>query len=720
MEETFDMTQFAEKLQNELDDCVNKLQAKITMYGSFNIIANTTARNHFRLNGQKDDEPRTKPTIPEYVALVCLKYPFSLGTGEFTQTRSIPEDLYEINSLASKIIDNYTFLHLQKYRVSNVQGGFLDFQRIAQSMSTDELLVRNQTFESFHWDLVEEVFGKYDEILKGNFGLTTKEAIRLCLTIHDYVIESFEESLERFKVNSTQMYDEIIAYKLRNKIPKNFYPPEYLERYKLMKDNDIKAECQESMMTYEMVIMGDTLSFTAKEIAEMEGLELNSVAKFLNILSLKFGDIMPDFTQPEIVHPLKDKPLIQNDDRFICPSISLLDYSLDRIFSESLLNEKKHKEKYKHWRHEYLLKKGMQYIEDVLKPDEVYTNLTYPNGEMDGLILCDTNIFFLEAKGHKISDRAKKGFIDRIEKDIKTVIEGSYKQAIRTYEYLFGKKDIEFKDERGKKVVINAQKYTNAYFITLTLDDFSAISCNLKVNNSFGLFSKETFPWIVSLYNLRAVCDHMEGPAYFIQYLHRRKEFFKYEKFSIQDELDLLWYYLKQNLRFDEMIKKIYDNRSLIHLESCSDTFDRYYSYLEGKTKREIPKMVHYTAQPIKTLVKVLADSKMPFSIDAGVQLLELGTHTKKEFAAYVGKLRKRHNKDSQNHDFRIAGTDVNEKSWMFSYWVGPNKPAFLNYFDEWINRKFLEEPTNTFIAILDVGKDDYEIAKILHLQSGA
>lgn len=717
MEEEFDIKIFAERLQKELDDCIVKLEEKIAMYGSFNIIANTTARNHFRLRIGKEDNPNSKPTIPEYVALVCLKTPFSLGTGEFMQARAVPEDFYEINKLADKIINNYTFLHLQKYKVGNAQGGFLDFERIAQAMSSEELLIRNQTFESFHWDLIEELYVKYDDALKEKFGLTTKEAIRLCLTLHDYIIESFEESLERCRKNSTQMYEEIIAYKLRNKVPKNFYPPDYLQRYKQMKDNDIRSEFQESMMTYEMVIMGDTLSFTAKEIAEMEGLELHGVNKFLDILSLKFGDITPDFTQPEIVHPLKDKPLIKHEDRFICPSISLLDYSLDRIFSEALLKNNKLKEKYKQWRHEYLLKKGMQYINTVINPDESYTNLTYPGGEMDGLILCDSNIFFLEAKGHKISDRAKKGFIDRIEKDIKAVIEGSYKQAIRTYNYLFGKNNVEFSNEKGKKVIINAEKYTNAYFITLTLDDFSTISCNLKVNNSFGLFSKDTFPWIVSLYNLRAVCDHMEGPAYFIQYLHRRKEFFKYEKFSIQDELDLLWYYLKQNLRFDELIKKIYDSRSLIHLEANSEVFDHYYNYIEGKSKREVHKMIHYTAQPIKTLVKVLADTKMPYSIDAGVQLLEFGSHTKKEFITYIGKLKKRHKKDDLNHDFRIAGTDVNEKSWMFSYWVGPNQPEFFDYFEKWIYKKFAEDPSNTFIAILDVGKQDYVIARILHLQ---
>lgn len=345
-------------------------------------------------------------------------------------------------------------------------------------------------------------------------------------------------------------------------------------------------------------------------------------------------------------------------------------------------------------------------------------NLTYPGGEMDGLLMCDSNIFFLEAKSHKISDRARRGFIDRIESDIKSVIKGSYSQAVRTYDYLFGKDNVEFKNERGQKVVINAAKYKNAYFITLTLEVFSSISTNLKVNNSFGLFNKDAFPWIISLYNLRAVCEHMESPAYFIQYLRRRKEFFKYEKLTIVDELDLLGHYLKRNLRFDDIIEKMYNDRSIIHLPSYIEEFNKYYLFKEGKTKKPVSKMVHYSAPPIKTLVRALQDSGLPHGIDAGSQLLELGSKTKKEFVQYIKKVKKRHSKDNDNHDFRIGGDDVNDKSWMFSYWVGPNEPEFIKFFEHWISIKFKEEPTNNYIAILDVGTKEYDIARILHFQS--
>lgn len=290
----------------------------------------------------------------------------------------------------------------------NKDGELSELEHLAQTISSEELLVRNPTFESFHWDLLEELYDKYEGFFKNELGFTVKEAIRICLTIGDYIEESFLESVDRCKKSIAEMTDEIMAYKYRKKIPKNFYPPEILERFKSWPDQYIKKDFEESMMTYQMVTMGDTLSFTAQEIAEMEILDVVSVEKFLDRLSLNFGDINPDFSKPEIIHPLKDRPLIKHNGKYLSPSISLLDFSLDKLFYDSVNKNFKYGKKHKDHRHAYLLEKGLGYLSETLKTDKVYKNLSYPNGEMDGLIFCGDNILFIEAKAHKFSDRAKK------------------------------------------------------------------------------------------------------------------------------------------------------------------------------------------------------------------------------------------------------------------------------------------------------------------------
>jgi hypothetical protein len=713
MENTY--SELLERISTELNDHINELEVRIKEYGSFNLVANSIFKNDVRPSSYYHDYvPGTQPTVPEYMSLIVLKFPFSIGFGEVLHANNLAKDFFEINELVNKIISKYTFIHYSKYNKTDDDLHKHDLSNIAKLFSANELLVRNPTFENFHWDLLEELYENFDELFKSRLGFDTNDAIRICITIADFIKEKLENSLKDYKSHVDEMYNEIIKYKYKNKRPKNFYPPEYLERFKQMTDKDIRSEFAQSMYAYELGILGHRLSFSANDISDMEQIEIDVVQKFLDHLSINFGAINPDFKSPEIMHPLKDTPILHHEGRYLCSSTSLLDYSLDRWFAKTLL--KNNKEKYDKVRHDYLLSKGMTLISETLKANEIYTNLHYPEGEMDGLIFCDSNIYFIEAKSHLISDRAKKGYIDRIENHIEQIITSSYKQAIRTYKYLFGKKDVQFKDKKGRKILIDGSKHQNAYFISLTLEDLRAISCNLKVNNSIYLFEKDAFPWIVSLYDLRAVCEHMEGPSYFIQYLHRRKEFFKYDKLMVQDEMDILAYYLKRNLRFEDWLEKN-NNSSIILLDSFLDDFNDYYHFIQGNSKRFYPKMVHYSISPIKNLVKALEESNLLYGKDAGAQILELGSKTKEELIKYIKKIKKQFAKDGYNHDFRIGGNDVNNHTWMLSYWVGPNTQEFVSWFENWIIKKFKEEPTDRFIAILDSGKNNYEITKIINLQ---
>ena len=707
-----------DKATVEIDQHIEELHKKIRAYGSFNVIANSILRNQIRAIKEYDEfDKGIHSIVPEYVSLVCLKYPFSLGTREFTHLNEAAKDQYEINELALKIITKYSFLHQGKYRKKDTENNFSNLTHITQVLSSQELLVRNPTIELFHWDLLDEMYKNYNPYFKETLGFSVEEAIDLCMGIADIIGNQATLSIKRAKQQATQMYEEIITYKYRNKIPKNYYPPEYLNRFKSMNDSAIKEDFEKFSESYEIVVMGETFSFSTRDLSEKESIDKETVERFCQKLSLKFGEIDPDFKRPEIMHPLKDRPLIYHSGKFICPSTSLLDYSLDRLFASTLLKDGSKREKYKKHRHDYLLNKGVTYIKDILKANEAYTNLNYPGGEIDGLVFCDSNIFFIEAKGHIITDRAKKGYVDRMETHINDIVRASHNQAIKAYNYLYGKKDVKFTDKKGKKIVLDGSKYQNVHFISLTLEDFSAISCSLKINNSLGLFTRETFPWVVSLYDLRMICEHMEGPSYFIQYLHRRKEFFQYEKIIVNEEIDLLGYYLKRNLRFDDIIEKTYKISDYIYLESLSDEFNNYYLYEQGYIKKYHARMKHFSTQPIKSLVKALEECGLPFGKDVAVQVLEFGTKTKKELIEYINKLKKQFKKDGKGHDFRIGGDDVNNHSWMLSYWVGPNDEAFLEHFDYWIRNKFNDEPCNKYVAILDTSTTDYKISKIIHLQ---
>jgi hypothetical protein len=713
--EEIDFEKFITDIETKLDRDIVSLEQKVRMYGSFNVIANSVLRTQLEgARSRTKKEPEPSPVTPEYVALVCLKYPFTLGIGEFTQMREVAKDHYEINRLASQIMTSYSYLHYGRYRETDSQGNRSDIQFFAQSFSAEELLIRNEAFEEHHWDLLEDLYKPYDDYFKEKLGFTVLEAIRICLTMADHQQEVATTAIEEIRKNVGQMYDEIMAYKYRHIRPKNFYPQEMLDSFLKWGDQDIKLDFQVAMMTHQMVILGDKLSVTANDIAEMEELAPATVERFFDRLSIGFGEINPDFSRPEIMHPLKDRPLLRHDRRFICPSLALLDYALDRLFADVLLKDSKKREKYKAKRHDYLVDKGMEYLSHALGSTDFYTNLVFDGGEMDGIIVCDGNVFFLEAKSHRITDRAKKGFVDRLEEHVTEIVKASHDQAMKAYNYLFEKSNVEFRDKQGRKIVLDGSKYKQAFFISLTIENLRAISCNLKVGNTLGLFKPDTFPWLISLYDLRVVCEHMEGPAYLIHYLYRRRQFFRHKKFLIHDEVDLLGYYLQRNLVFKKVMQRDYERSTIVYLETLLARFNEYYFYLQDNSRKAIPKMVHYSSQPVKNLVKALEGCGLQNGINAAVQILDLGPDKQQQFIDYISRIKKQHRKDKGIHDLRMGGEDADGVEWNFSYWVGRPSHEDLGRFGDFCLMKFGESGVTTHVCIFDTGATGYEFKDIL------
>jgi hypothetical protein len=478
-----------EELTTEINGKVARLEELIREYGSFNVIANAFVSNQIGIaESYEGDRPEKSPVVPEYLALICLKFPYALGIGELLKTRELAKDFEEINETARDIVQLHALLHQTGYVVFNEDGSINEAEQMAASLSAEELLVRNETFEEHHWERLEELYRSHDAYFKEKLGFTVDEAIRICLTIQDHVNDNFRKGINGPMIHAQQMMKEVTAFKKDGSPTGNFYPPEMLEAFKRMGDDDLMAEFFGSMTTYAMTMMGHNLSFTPDKISEMEELNMQTVNKFLAQFSIGFQEVNPDFTMPEILHPLKDKPLLRHENTYLCASLSLLDYALDRLFQRTLFADQKKTNKYKLQRHDYLLETGMKYLTGTLVTQDFYTNLTYKDGkldgELDGLIFCGNNAFFIEAKSHQISDRAKKGYIDRLMNHVEEIVEESHFQAKRTYQYLKGKPVAEFKRKNGSKVIIDGSKFQNAYFISLTLEGIKAISTHLKVGNT--------------------------------------------------------------------------------------------------------------------------------------------------------------------------------------------------------------------------------------------
>ena len=702
-----------------LNDLISQLEKKISRLGSFNVIANICVRNQmYSAEDYSDYESQKSPIVPEYVSLLCLKGPFSLGFREILDSQNFAQEIYEINELALSVLIKARMLHEYPIIEKLEDQGIPDLQKIVFSITSEEYFVRNIAIEEHHWDVVKELYSPFDSILFDKLGFETLNAIGICLSIHKLITSRYNQSLDDYSKKWKESYFEIKRFKNNGERPVKFYPEEILTYLSKLPDKQLKAHFMEFADIYEMINLGNRLSFTAKELSDFSNIEINRVESFLNNLSIEFGQTTI-VSHPEIIHPLKEKPLVRHEDRFICGSISLLDYSVDKVFDKTL-QKGNSPERYRTKKHDYLVKKGIQLLASCLPECDHYSHLKFNdefnNGELDGLIIYDNCLFFIEGKSHGITDRAKKGFVDRIEKHINEIIKDSHNQALRASQYALKNSSPVFFPQKGPKITIDKSIVRHTFLISLSFDPISNIALYIRTTNDLGLFSKSQFPWVVGLYDLMVIVDHMESTSFLIHFLYKRHEFFKTKKIDVHDELDVMAYYLKKGLYFDNLLEQ--GDFQWGWLESFSDEINQYYFSKAGVIKRVKPKIMHHSSSKTKELLKAVDKSGLQGRTDLGLFILELSDTSQKSLHEYVAICKIKFIADTQLHDFSFGGNQHGEK-WGFTYFIGKNTSSSIEKFNQFCSYKLNTTGSKNWYGIFDTSEEGYKFIDMISLTKG-
>lgn len=701
-----------------LVDKVKKLEDLIKSCGSFNLIANMIVKNQIvSAENYSDAQPDKLHILPEYISLLCLKFPYSKGIGEVLVGNKISEILRDINNLSKEIILSSDVF--KSNQLSNQSGGNYneDFNQIVNSVKQEEYYVRNPAIEEHHWEIIEELYLPFNDFLKSNIGFDSQDAIDLCIAIHQYTITQVKNSKQDVEKRWQDFYWEIIRFKKNKVRPNKYYPDDVLLNLSKLNEKQLKAHFISYAYSYEHFIIGQKLSFTAKDISDFSELKINIVESFLNCLSINFGEISTDFLEPQIIHPLKEKPLIRHEDRFICPSFSLLDYSIDKLF-DRLLQSSKHQEKYKTLKHDYLVDKGVDLLISCLNGCKPYKNLFYNdgnNGELDAVLLYDNCAFFIEAKSHKITDRAKKGFSDRIENHIEDIIHDSYAQAIRASKYFLSSTNPSFTNKKGQKIVLSSERVKNIFLISLSYDPIANISLYLKASNTLKLFD-EGFPWIIGLYDLMIFAEHIDGPSFLIDYLTKRELVLKIKNLHIDDEIDLMGNYLRDGFAINTDL--LNEDVSWGKIQSYSDHLNRYYFYKNGISEKPIPKLVHFASPKTKNLVSAIENSNLDDRLDLTAFILRLDKKSQHTLNEQILKCKKKYKIDKNPQHYTFGGIDA-EKEWSITYFVGSDSLESSEAFEKIGLTMQKEKKVNSWIGIMDCGVKEFNFIALKVFHSG-
>lgn len=697
-----------EKIKNELPGKIQELERLMRKYDPFNVIANISLRQHiYPATNPNTPVGDQLPVIVEYVTLLYLKNPYYLSAGEIIHAQEMMPDIAQIMKLAEEIVfQNSLFLN----KTDNYDPDDT-LQHIVRSLATEEYFVRNPAIEEHHWSVFEGVFSPYDGYLKDKFGFNSLDGHDLCGCIQEFLIDRFGDLKKEYINIWTPMFEEIMAYRKKGKRPVNFYPDEMLAQLSAISEKQLKNHFIGFAEMRMMHFLGEKLSFTTDELAEYSGVEIEVVDKFLQALSSQFSSVDPGFDRMAILHPLKDRPLIQNEGRYLCPSLSLLDWAVDRQFSTELVQKKP---KFALTKHDYVLDKGMELLQKMLQNGTPYQQLKYDdgnNGELDGLMLYDNYAFFVEVKGNAVSDKAKGGNLNKIKDHIDDIIDHSHQQGMRAARFFKSAVVTEYKNKKNQIVSISSEGIKHIFYISLSLDPISNIGNHIKAENSLNLFTNAPIPWVINLYDLMVIADFIEGPSFFIHFLIRRNQFFKMKKMKMTDELDILLYYLQEGLHFEDLEKDETINN--YEFQSQGSVINDYYFYIAGMSPRKVSKPQHYAIHTVKAMVQSI-DPLLGLKerTDFTIELLSLSTKSQKAFAANLLKYKKLFKKDGLVHDLTLGGTYQGQR-WGLTYFMDSNTPENKAVFHEFCRKKAVDTGASRWVGIFDSGRNAEQFIEI-------
>lgn len=637
------------KLSEEIKLKAQELEELISQFNPLDTIANIAFLNLFTdPETYKEYSFEGRQPYVEYLALLCLKKQY-----EEKDRFKIPgKEVEDFQKLIERIfMDTFWYYGTEHVKPEKSQPPTpleaLRFETVIRF-----LMIRNPGYYHHLEDLLKNLFNirpVYKWMIE-NLGFDIEVGIRCSNSIIKLMETRILERRKKAIKEKAEILSELNNYRKSGKIRNQ----KYKELVEKLSKFDSKSQTEQIKILLTVWIyfaLGDTFSFDVDDLIQNTKCSAGEIEKFLDNFSINFGDIEENFYMPEPVHKLQTKPIIKHPGGYFCPAPGMLLWSLKPGIEEIMKSDSKFWNRYEKLRHNYLLKGSLEFFNNIFQSKaQIFSNLKYNNNELDGLIIFDRNCFLIEVKGGGLTPRSKKGFFDRLKKDVKDLIKEAHDQALRAKNYIDSSSQPIFRDNK-RKLIFPKSKVDSYFLITISLDALDPFTVNVPQLQDAGLLSKQDLPWAVSFLDLRVISEIVEFPTQFIHYLKRRLRINDIEKIKAHDELDFFMNYLKEGLYYEEGINDF----SFLQLATYTTELDDYYTYISGqrKTKADKPK------QPMSKLFRALIQELENKGGDGYTKvieaLLEMDDVSRKKIIESFESQKAKTKNDGRLHDFTMT-----------------------------------------------------------------
>ena len=691
----------------EIENLYSFLSENIKKFQTFDLLAYFSYYNHLHDSEKYSDFRGDKNFFAsEVLALLCLK-------NEFVNESSVSqEDYMELIMEMQKTVLNYcgrnNALEMKKESKSRGEDAISD---IANILSREARQIRNPGLPEHHFIFVEKLFEPIKDEIKSLFGFTILDSITIRKLLPDLINKKCRTAIDEALNKGNKFAKEIIKYR-RTKIieVESVFTKEQLEEYSLLPDKQIKQGLQNHLLNELFYTFSKIYTFTREELAEFTKIELESVKAFLKTFSCGFPSLKADDKIYEPITILKSKPLIEHSEQYLLPSFPLMVWAVEDVIEAAIKKNQKFNDKYPNIKHDFLLKQGLQFFKSLLPTATFFqTNLFYyvnnDRCETDGLIIYDQVLFIIEAKGNRITQKAKSGHELKTQDHLKDIVKDSYTQGIRTLKYIEKNGIAEFKTKSGEQVQINRKDFDDIIIVSMTLEPVGNLSMSIKATNDIGYFNDGHFPWIISIYDLIVLVDLFENPIILIHYIKRRKKFLSHRLLSTYEELDLVSYFLFNGLYIEHTLKDAEEKKvNWIELAPDTDAINDFYMYKFGHKTKFTEKPKCYISKEFNDFLLQLDRSKMPHRVRMALLLLEFNDKSIKQLMDFIKKTKKTYSKDKGLHDCSIYTESLGGLGVTFM--TGSDRRELDFKLHRYCTYKLHHQNSNTWMGFGDVSTD--------------
>jgi len=393
--------------------------------------------------------------------------------------------------------------------------------------------------------------------------------------------------------------------------------------------------------------IGHALPLDVERLSALTALDAKRVAAAVEFFALHFGDVPATYVVPEPQSLLHAKPLLAHNKKYFAPSITLFLPAIQSSLEHAINPARRAGAVQSTWdsyvehRRKYTEGKSLEYLSRVLVGCIAHQGLTYRldgrTYELDGLVLFDRTLIFVEVKAGSFSPQAKRGDLDAVVGDVEKLINEAHVQASRAREYYANAADPVFTLGGGARLTIDKTNIDRCLLVTVTLEQLGALTGDF--NTLPGRRSDYVFPWAVSLWDLEVVSELLSNGAELIHYLERRSQLSQQvdREVTAHDELDWLGCYLHESLEFAEA-KHGTDHRTKVQLAARSVAIDSYYFYKEGQRLTPAPKPVHALQPEIRHIIDSMQIAGSAGWSELAIVLLGLPHKLRRSFGRQLRK----------------------------------------------------------------------------------